>query len=154
MLRTPFHAQDEVRFGVRVGVAVGAELVGEVPLELAVPARGLRMGAQIIPELDVTVPPPRVRAFHEMDVVHTPPSMCPVEKTPESQLFLELRHVLVADAGKLPDAGGRVSQRPHPDHDVDNRLRGETGDGGATDVLYLLDVCADHRLDTSPLLSS
>src|SRR3989442_9449134 len=64
----------------------------------------------------------------------------------------ELTEALVSELHKRGDAVKRVDERSQVDGDVDDRLGGDTWDGGASDVLDVRRPLADRRLEPRTLL--
>src|SRR5437870_9009383 len=64
----------------------------------------------------------------------------------------ELAEALVSDLHQRGDAVKRVDERSQVDGDVDDRLGGDTRDGGASDVLNVPRPFADDSLQTRPLV--
>jgi hypothetical protein len=116
-------------------VGEGAQL----PFELAVACRDVGMRAKVVPQLNVAAMG-RVAPDHGVQMVFGKP--CRLAKR------LAARHTqiaLVLVAGQPLDHPWDVLRPRDDDVEVDDRLRGKTGDGGAPDVLDLGGNIAQRR---------
>jgi hypothetical protein len=124
---------DECCLGVGVGLAVVAMLLGKLLFEALVACGDRRIGSQGVPKLQPAKP--RFAAEDDQVEVMSPPAQgVPHQPAPVRQGGVKLGGSLVAvRAQRLQQSIGLV-EAAHSSQDVDDRLGGESRNGGAADM--------------------